>query len=41
MIEVNALAKSFGDVQALSDVTFRAENGQITGLLGPNGGEKI
>ena len=40
MIEVNALAKSFGDVQALSDVTFRAENGQITGLLGPNGAGK-
>jgi sodium transport system ATP-binding protein len=40
VIEVNALAKSFGDVQALSDVTFRAENGQITGLLGPNGAGK-
>ncbi len=40
MIEVNSLAKGFGDVQALSDVTFKAGNGQITGLLGPNGAGK-
>jgi sodium transport system ATP-binding protein len=40
MIEVNQLSKSFGDVQAVRDVTFSAPNGKITGLLGPNGAGK-
>ena len=40
MIEVNDLHKSFGDVRAVSGVTFTAANGQITGLLGPNGAGK-
>lgn len=40
MIEARGLSKRFGTVQALSDVSFRAEDGRITGLLGPNGAGK-
>lgn len=40
MIEAQALGKSFGDVQAVEDVSFTAHDGQITGLLGPNGAGK-
>jgi sodium transport system ATP-binding protein len=40
MIEVSALRKSFGKVQALKEVSFQAPLGQITGLLGPNGAGK-
>jgi sodium transport system ATP-binding protein len=40
MIEVQALSKSFGKVQAVQNVSFNAADGQITGLLGPNGAGK-
>lgn len=40
MIEVSNIAKSFGSVQAVTDVSFRAPDGRITGLLGPNGAGK-
>jgi len=40
VIEVQSLRKSFGEVEALKDVSFIAENGQVTGLLGPNGAGK-
>jgi sodium transport system ATP-binding protein len=40
LIEVEALAKHFGAVQAVRDVSFRAPDGAITGLLGPNGAGK-
>ncbi|MEM7611980.1 MAG: ATP-binding cassette domain-containing protein [Pseudomonadota bacterium] len=40
MIEVQKIAKSFGAVQAVRDVSFSAPNGRITGLLGPNGAGK-
>ncbi|MEL6869656.1 MAG: ATP-binding cassette domain-containing protein [Pseudomonadota bacterium] len=40
MIEVSQIAKSFGAVQAVRDVSFRAEDGRIIGLLGPNGAGK-
>ena len=40
MIEVRSIAKSFGEVEAVKDVSFTAANGQITGLLGPNGAGK-
>ena len=40
MIETRDIARSFGDVQAVSDVSFRAEDGRVTGLLGPNGAGK-
>jgi sodium transport system ATP-binding protein len=40
MIEVAALAKSFGAVEAVKGVSFIAPDGRITGLLGPNGAGK-
>lgn len=40
MIRVESLAKHFGAVQALSDVSFEAHDGRITGLLGHNGAGK-
>jgi sodium transport system ATP-binding protein len=40
MIEVTNLARRFGTVQAVRDVSFHAADGKITGLLGPNGAGK-
>ncbi len=40
MIEVEGLRKTFGDLVAVDDVSFRAEPGAIFGLLGPNGAGK-
>ncbi|MGH8188412.1 MAG: ATP-binding cassette domain-containing protein, partial [Steroidobacteraceae bacterium] len=40
MIVVEGLQKRFGSVQALQDVSFRASDGRITGLLGHNGAGK-
>jgi sodium transport system ATP-binding protein len=40
MIEVRNLRKAFGPVRAVSDVSFRAANGRITGILGENGAGK-
>jgi sodium transport system ATP-binding protein len=40
MIEVRHLRKAFGAVRAVSDVSFRAPNGRITGILGENGAGK-
>ena len=40
MIVAEGLAKRFGDVQAVRDVSFGAPDGQITALLGPNGAGK-
>jgi sodium transport system ATP-binding protein len=40
MIEATALCKRFGQVDAVSAVSFTARDGEITGLLGPNGAGK-
>ena len=40
MIHVAGLSKKFGAVQAVSDVSFEAQDGRITGLLGHNGAGK-
>jgi sodium transport system ATP-binding protein len=40
MIEVRHLSKRFGTMDAIAGVSFRAPNGQITGLLGANGAGK-
>lgn len=40
MIEVRGLNKSFGEVPALTDISFTVEKGQIAGFLGANGAGK-
>ena len=39
-INVSHVAKSFGDVHAVADVSFAVERGEIFGMLGPNGAGK-
>ncbi|HVV82528.1 MAG TPA: ATP-binding cassette domain-containing protein [Kofleriaceae bacterium] len=39
-IRVERLAKRYGHVQALADVTFGIAKGEVIGLLGPNGAGK-
>ena len=40
MIEAMGLSKRFGNIEAASDVSFAARDGEITGLLGANGAGK-
>ncbi|MEC4986892.1 MAG: ATP-binding cassette domain-containing protein [Oscillatoria sp. PMC 1068.18] len=37
---IENLQKSYGDVEAVKDVSFQVERGEIYGLLGPNGAGK-
>jgi ABC-2 type transport system ATP-binding protein len=39
-VEVSHLAKRFGETQAVADVSFSVDPGEIFGLLGPNGAGK-
>src|SRR5690606_30434454 len=39
-IDVRGLGKRFGALRAVTDVTFTASAGRVTGLLGPNGAGK-
>ncbi len=40
MLKVNAISKSFGGVQALREVSFDLQQGQMLALIGPNGAGK-
>jgi len=39
-VQASHVAKSFGDTQAVADVSFDVKRGEIFGLLGPNGAGK-
>ena len=40
ILTARGMQKSYGDFQALRDVTFQVEPGSIVGLIGPNGAGK-
>jgi ABC-2 type transport system ATP-binding protein len=40
VVEAESLTKRFGDVPAVTDLSFALESGTITGFLGPNGAGK-
>lgn len=40
IIEINQLQKKFGNFEALKNVSFSVEHGEVTGFIGPNGAGK-
>ena len=39
-IEINGISKSYGQTQALADVSFSVKKGEVFGLIGPDGAGK-
>ncbi len=37
MIEIKNITKKYGSVTAVDNISFKIEEGEIIGLLGPNG----
>ena len=40
MIDVKNISKSFGNIKAVDELSFKVEKGEVLGLLGPNGAGK-
>ena len=40
IVVVKGISKSYGEVKALNDVSFAVEQGEIFGLIGPDGSGK-
>lgn len=40
VLEVKNLSKNFGNINAINDISFNINSGEIVGLLGPNGSGK-
>ena len=41
IIQIDHLSKSYGDVQAVKDISFFVEKGKLFAFLGPNGAGKV